>query len=35
MEDKIQELTELFNETKQAHLSAYSDTDGYDPEWPC
>lgn len=34
MKDKIQELTDLFRETGQAHHQAYIETDGFDPEWP-
>jgi hypothetical protein len=34
MQDKIQELTDLFNEAKEEHVKAYSDTNGSDPEWP-
>lgn len=34
MDDKIQELADLFSETEQAHFQAYIDTDGFDPDWP-
>ena len=34
MQNRIQELTDLFNEAKEGHLKAYSETDGYDPDWP-
>jgi hypothetical protein len=32
--EKIQELTDLFDETGKAHHQAYSETDGFDPDWP-
>lgn len=28
------QLAELFQQAKQAHLQAYQETDGADPEWP-
>ena len=34
MQDKIQELADLFSEAGEAHNQAYIETDGYDPEWP-
>ncbi len=34
MEETIQELADLFDETQRAHHQAYFETDGHDPEWP-
>ena len=34
MKGNIQNLSDLFKETGQAHHQAYIETDGYDPEWP-
>ncbi len=34
MTDLIATLTELFQETGEAHHQDYIDTDGFDPEWP-
>lgn len=34
MEDKIRRLADLLGKTKQAHLEAYIETNGADPEWP-
>jgi glutaredoxin len=33
-ETKVQELTELFQQTGKAHHQAFIETDGEDPEWP-
>jgi site-specific DNA-adenine methylase len=33
VEDRIQELADLFKETGKAHHRAYIDSDGYHPEW--
>ena len=33
-ETKLEQLTELFQETGKAHHQAFLDTDGEDPEWP-
>jgi NAD(P)H-hydrate epimerase len=29
-----QQLAELFEQAKQAHVQAFQETDGADPEWP-
>ena len=34
MEDRIQALAELFQETGHEHHQAYLETDGADPDWP-
>lgn len=34
MKEKIQELTNLLMETGNAHHRAFSETEGFDPEWP-
>lgn len=34
MSDRKQQLIDLFNQTGQAHHIAFSDADGFDPEWP-
>jgi hypothetical protein len=34
MKEKIQELTDLLMETEQAHRRAFSETNGFDPDWP-
>jgi hypothetical protein len=34
MKEKIQELTDLFTQTEHAHRRAFSETDGFDIEWP-
>jgi hypothetical protein len=34
MKEKIEELTNLFAETGKAHHRAFSETDGFDLEWP-
>jgi len=33
-ETKVQQLTELFEQTGEAHHEAFAATDGHDPEWP-
>ena len=34
MQDRIQELANLFSQAEEAHKQAYIETDGFDPEWP-
>lgn len=34
MTDRIKELANIFEETLDAHHTAYAETDGVDPEWP-
>ena len=34
MNDAVERITRLLEETQQAHHQAYLATDGVDPEWP-
>jgi NAD(P)H-hydrate epimerase len=34
MEERIEMIARLFEETGQAHHQAYAETDGADPDWP-
>jgi NAD(P)H-hydrate epimerase len=34
MDEKIEQLANLFAETGQAHHAAFIETDGADPDWP-
>jgi hypothetical protein len=33
-QDTIQKVVELLEQTRSDHHRAFSETDGYDPEWP-
>jgi hypothetical protein len=33
-QERIEQIVELLQETKREHHRAYSETDGFDPEWP-
>ena len=34
MDDTVEQIAELFEETGKAHHQAFIETDGDDPEWP-
>jgi hypothetical protein len=34
MKERFQEIANLLKETRSAHHAAYSDSDGFDPDWP-